>query len=92
MRHHILVKWKQEQPRPQLEAIDTLFRQALAISGVHSVSLHPNIIDRANCYDLLILICMEREALPIYDASAMHRQWKTAYGPLIESKAIFDCE
>lgn len=92
MRHHILVKWKQEQPRPQLEAIDTLFRQALAIFGVHSVSLHPNIIDRANRYDLLILICMEREALPIYDASAMHRQWKTAYGPLIESKAIFDCE
>ena len=92
MRHHILVKWKKDFPQPDYRAIDTLFRQALDISGVHSVSLHPNIIDRPNRYDLLILLCMEESALPVYDACAMHHEWKETYGPMIESKAIFDCE
>lgn len=92
MRHHILVKWKKEIPQPDIAAIDQLFHQALAIDGIHSVSVHPNVINRPNRYDLLILLCMDREALPAYDASAMHHAWKDAYGPLIESKAIFDCE
>lgn len=92
MRHHILVKWKKDLPKPDYEAIDTLFRKALSIPGIHSVSLHPNVIDRPNRYDLLILLCMEESALPVYDACAMHHEWKDTYGPMIDSKAIFDCE
>lgn len=92
MRHHILVKWKKDIARPDHAVIDALFHQALAIPGVHSVSVHPNVIDRSNRYDLLILLCMDKEALPLYDACPMHHEWKDTYGPLIESKAIFDCE
>ncbi len=63
MRHHILVKWDTTQPRPDLRAIDQLFQQTLEIPGIHSVSLHPNVVARPNRYDLLILLCMERDAL-----------------------------
>ena len=59
MRHHILVKWK-EGCKPGLEPIRELFQETLAIPGVESVELHPNVIDRPNRYDLLILLCMEK--------------------------------
>ena len=49
-------------------------------------------IDRTNRYDMLIVITMEESALPLYDACDAHHHWKDAYGPLIEKKAIFDCE
>ena len=51
-----------------------------------------NTVDRGNRFDLLIRIDMERNALPDYDESAIHRRWKTEYGPLLEKKAIFDYE
>lgn len=92
MRHHILVKWKESVPKPDLAPIEGIFRAALSIPGVYSISLHPNVIERPNRYDLLILVCMDREALPAYDASEAHRQWKEAYGDGIAQKAIFDCE
>ena len=62
MRHHILVKWK-EGCKPGLEPIRELFQETLAIPGVESVELHPNVVDRPNRYDLLILLCMEKGAL-----------------------------
>ena len=92
MRHHILVKWDTTQPRPDLRAIDQLFQQTLEIPGIHSVSLHPNVVARPNRYDLLILLCMERDALAAYDASEAHARWKAEYGARIAQKAIFDCE
>ena len=42
MRHHILVKWK-EGCKPGLEPIRELFQETLAIPGVESVELHPNV-------------------------------------------------
>ena len=90
MRHHILVKWK-EGCKPGLEPIRELFQETLAIPGVESVELHPNVIDRPNRYDLLILLCMEKGALEAYSSEAHHR-WKEVYGGMIEKKAIFDCE
>lgn len=92
MRHHIIVKWKKEIEKPDTAAIGRLFEKALAIEGVHSVSLHPNVIDRANRFDLLILLCMEREALPLFDASEVHYVWKETYSNQMEAKTIFDCE
>ena len=41
---------------------------------------------------LLIVLDMEPEALPLYDASAPHRLWKEEFGPLLVQKAIFDFE
>lgn len=92
MRHHILVKWKNDIAAPDNRAIAEIFNRALDIPGVHSVSLHPNIVDRPNRYDLLILLCMEPAALAVYDACDAHHQWKEQYGGLIEHKVIFDCE
>lgn len=92
MRHHILVKWKENIQKPDYAEIEAIFHAALSIPGIHSVSLHPNIIQRPNRYDLLILLCMDREALAVYDASEAHLQWKNTYGSMILQKAIFDCE
>lgn len=92
MRHHILIKWTDNAPHPDLASIRALFLQTLQIPGVHDVSLHPNVIERPNRYDLMIVISMEKEALAAYDASEAHHRWKEAYSSCIASKAIFDCE
>lgn len=96
MKHHILVKFKPgitaEDKKVMLPEIRALFEGTLAIPGVGSVDLYPNCIDRENRYDLMIVIGMTREALPVYDDSEPHRQWKSRYGGMIDKKAIFDCE
>ena len=94
MKHHILVKWNEKVTDKQalLPEIEALFQGTLAVPGVRGVSLHPNVIDRPNRYDLLILIDMEIAARPAYDACDAHHAWKDGYGHLIEKKAIFDCE
>ena len=92
MRHHILVKWTNNTPHPDLASIRALFLQTLQIPGVHDVSLHPNVIERPNRYDLMIVISMEKEALDAYDASEPHQRWKAVYSSRIAQKAIFDCE
>lgn len=94
MLHNILVKWNEQVTDkaaiiPQIQA---LYADAVQLPGVHSVSLRPNVIDRPNRYDLLIQLDMDMDALPTWDASAIHHQWKNDFGGLIEKKAIFDCE
>lgn len=91
MRHHILVKWK-EGYRADVAKIRRLFEETLEIPGISCVSVHPNVVDRSNRYDLLILVHMERQALETYDACEAHHRWKDEYGQFIEKKAIFDCE
>lgn len=94
MKHHILVKWNEDAgDRAALAAgAEALFRETLAIPGVHGVSVHPNVIDRPNRYDLLIELDMDRDALPLYDQSEPHLRWKEHYGARIAKKAIFDCD
>ena len=94
MLHHIIVKWKERpaDPQPMYRETEQLFRQTLTLPGVHSVELILNVVDRPNRYDLMIRICMEPDALPVYDACEAHHRWKDEYGHLIEKKAIFDCE
>lgn len=94
MRHCILVKfapgagdWRQLLPE-----IRALFEAAAEIPGVHGAQLWPRCVERENRWHLLIRLDMEPEALAAYDASAMHRQWKERFGPLLEQKAIFDYE
>ncbi len=98
MKHCILIKYMPSVTgREALEpAIRTLFEGLVngpeSVRGVHGVDVIANTVDRGNRFDLLIRIDMERNALPDYDESAIHRRWKTEYGPLLEKKAIFDYE
>lgn len=94
MKHHILVKWNEQitDKAALLPEIEQVFSGVMTVPGVHGYSLHPNVIDRPNRYDLLICIDMEQEALPVYDACDAHHLWKERYGARIDKKAIFDCE
>lgn len=94
MRHHILVKWNEQvtDHAALCAQVRELFQGVLAVSGVDAVSVHPNVIDRANRYDLLILITMDKDALPVYDDCPTHHAWKDRYSRLIAQKVIFDCE
>ena len=40
----------------------------------------------------MIVVEMEKAALPNWDASRIHHQWKAQFGGLLEKKAIFDYE
>ena len=93
MLHHILVKWTDEvHNKTALSAeVEALFQDVLTVSGVHGVTVHPNVINRPNRYDLLIRIDMDESALPAYDDCAAHHRWKDEYGHLVAKKAIFDC-
>ena len=93
MKHYILAKFSDGTNwRCLVQPVRALFEQTLAIRGVHAVSVHTSCSERSNRYHLMIEIDMEPAALPLYDASEAHRVWKEAYGPLLASKAIFDCE
>ena len=94
MRHQILVKWNDQAPdhdrlRREIEA---LFQAALEVPGIHRVDVLPNVIDRPNRYDLLILLTMDSAALDAYDRCAAHHAFKDTYTPYMAQKAIFDCE
>ena len=62
------------------------------LPGVHRITVYPNCVARENRYDVLIVLDMASEALPVYDVSAPHRLWKEEFGPLLAQKAIFDFE
>ncbi len=72
--------------------IKELFERTLSIDGIHSVSVKPNVIDRPNRYDLMIIIEMEKSALEAYDSSEPHKLWKKEYGDMLSTKAIFDSD
>ena len=94
MLHHIIAKLND----PAIDRlalcreVQALFEETLAIPGVHGVTVKPNVIDRPNRYDLMIVIDMDPEALPLYDACDAHKRWKANYGALLSAKAIFDCD
>lgn len=94
MLHHILVKWTDAVTDKAVLAaeVEALFQGVLQVEGVHGVTVHPNVIDRPNRYDLLIRIDMDAQALPAYDDCPTHHRWKDEYGHLVAKKAIFDCD
>ncbi len=96
MKHDILVKYKPEIMKEQkirlIPEITALFEHTTEIPGIHGVKVYPNVVERDNRYDLLIELDMEKDALETYDQCLWHKQWKEQYGPLLEKKAIFDCE
>ena len=94
MKHCILVKWNScvSDKKIMLSKVINTFDKLLIYPEVHNVSLHENVIDRANRYDLLICVEMEKDFLSTYDESAPHLEWKEKYGKFVENKAIFDFE
>lgn len=94
MKHHILIKWNELVTDKEALAQEAgeLFQGVLSVPGVHGVELHRNVISRPNRYDLMLVITMDEAALPVYDESEPHRQWKERYDHLLAAKALFDCE
>jgi hypothetical protein len=94
MKHIILVKWNKEVINKDeiVSAAQSVFEKLLEIDGIHGVNLRKNVIDRANRFDLMICIEMDKEILPIYDESEPHHEWKEKFGKFVENKAIFDFE
>ena len=94
MKHCILVKWNKEvlHKHEFVKTVKSVFDKLLKIDGIYGVTYRENCIDRANRYDLLISIDMDKAVLPVYDTSAPHLEWKEKYGKYVENKAIFDFE
>ncbi len=93
MKHHIIVKFtKGTDVKALAGPVRSIFEETLSIPGIHSVDLKMSNSDRENRYDLMIVMDMDKEALPAYDASEPHIRWKTEYGDRVEKKAIFDCD
>ena len=91
MKHYIISKFRPGTPwRDYLPDIEAIFRETLAIPGVHTAEVFPSCSERANRFDLMICMDMDADALPLYDASEPHHRWKEKYGPLLEGKTIFD--
>ena len=93
MKHYIIVKLKDRADMPALaEKAKEIFSETLQIPGVHSVKVKKSCSDKPNRYDLMIIMDIEPQVLPVYDASEPHLEWKRFCDPLLEKKTVFDCE
>ena len=94
MLHYILVKWTDGPVAKQAlaERAQSLFSRVTELPGVRGVSVRRGVISGDNRCDLMICMELDRQALPGYDASALHRAWKEEFAPYIRQKTIFDCE
>ena len=94
MKHCIIAKFKDtvlDKPAA-LAQVKALFASAAPVEGVSGIAIHENCVARDNRYDLMIVVEMEKAALPNWDASEIHHQWKNQFGELLAKKAIFDYE
>lgn len=95
MKHCIIAKFNEsaaDKKQAALAQVRALFAGAEPIEGVRGITIHENCVARDNRYDLMIVVEMEKAALPNWDASRIHHQWKEQFGGLLEKKAIFDYE
>ena len=93
MKHYIIVKFTEGTDYRALERpVRELFELTLSIPGIHGVDVRLSNSDRPNRYDMMIVMDMEKDALPAYDLSEPHLRWKSEYGGIIAAKAIFDCD
>ena len=94
MKHCIIAKFNDsvDDKAAMITRIDKLFAPAPAMDGIHGCTVLRNCIDRENRYDLAIIIDMDKAALPAWDASELHREWKSGFGSYLAAKAIFDFE
>ena len=94
MKHYILAKFLPQfaEKSPLFCRIKEIFSTVDEIPGVHSAQVYTNCIDRENRYDIMIVLDMEKGALPAWDESEQHQCWKAEFAALLEKKAIFDHE
>lgn len=94
MKHHILLKFNEsvEDKSALLLDIQKLFAAGEEIEGIESYTVIPNCVDRPNRYDVMIIVEMQKEALPNWDESKLHHELKDKFGAFFEKKAIFDRE
>ncbi|MCR5010585.1 MAG: Dabb family protein [Clostridia bacterium] len=93
MRHYIIIKLKDTSLKNEVaRRARAIFEKTLELEGVESVEVYENCVDRPNRFDVMIEITMRLEALAIYDPSDAHTEWKRYCDPLLEAKAVFDCE
>ena len=93
MKHYIIVKFVEgTDVKALVKPVQEIFTKTLAIPGIHGLEMKVSNSDRANRFDLMIILDMDQEALPAYDVSEPHLCWKSRYGDLIAKKAIFDCD
>lgn len=94
MKHCIIVKFNDDvvDKAALIGEIRAVFAAEAVPTGVEGYSFVENCIARPNRYDLTIVVQMPMEALPTWDASAIHKRWKSEFGRYIAAKAIFDCE
>lgn len=93
IKHYIIVKFTEGTDTAALEEpVRRIFEETLDIPGIHALEMHVSNSDRANRYDLMILLEMDQDALPAYDCSEPHLRWKQEYGDRVAKKAIFDCD
>lgn len=92
MLHYIIVKWKDENKEQLTLSARKLYSEATSIKGISAVEIKENVTPRDNRYDLMIVLTMQKEALPVWDNSELHLKWKSDFGKYIDKKCIFDCE
>ena len=94
MKHCIIAKFNASvtDKSAAIENVKALFADAAPVDGVKNITIHENCVARDNRYDLMIAVEMEKAALPNWDASEIHHQWKEQFGGMLEKKAIFDYE
>ena len=94
IKHFIIVKWNSSMydKKSILSDIQSIFSKLLVYKEVKSIQFFENVVDRSNRYDLMIVIEMDKEILPVYDESEQHKEWKQKFGKYVENKAIFDFE
>ena len=93
MKHYIIVKFKETVDFHKLvKPIEDIFNECLKIEGISGIEVRVSNSKRVNRHDLMIKMELTESALLVYDESEPHKQWKEAYGQLILSKTIFDCD
>ncbi|NLB91288.1 MAG: hypothetical protein GX786_08750 [Clostridiales bacterium] len=93
MNHYIIVKYLPHITRKEemYHEIVSLFKEALQLEGIKKVEVYQASVVSDIRYDLMIHMVMEKEALPIFDHSWIHHEWKKNYAQYISHKVIFDC-
>ena len=89
MKHCIIAKYTPqayERRAELLPRIREIFAVAGEIPGVRGAEVYPNCVARENRYDVMIVLEMDRDALPLYDDSEMHHRWKDEFGGLLEKR------
>ena len=92
MLHYIIVNWKDGNKEELTLRARKLYSEATSIKGISAVEIKENVTPRDNRYDLMIVLTMQKESLPVWDNRELHLKWKADFGKYIDKKCIFDCE